>query len=124
MIAEEVVAEVRVSAEDDQAIMQLDDYLQRKKGVYEKVKAFLNAVDKKADPEQLKQMIANELQPQRLLNRVIDEWEEQFDQIKRFVAEKNLNEASRLILGELEKRIKLINENGNFQMQNSMKRSY
>lgn len=111
MIAEEVVAEVRVSAEDDQAIMQLDDYLQGKKGVYEKVKAFLNAVDKKADPEQLKQMIANELQPQQFaLNETIDEWEEQFDQIKRFVAEKNLNEASRLILGELEKRIKLINE--------------
>lgn len=108
MIAEEVLAEVRVSAEDSDVVETLDDYLQKKTKLYDTVKAFLNAMDKKAKPEEL-QAMAYELQPQAFaLNENQQEWAAQLDQIKRFIKEKNLNEASRLVYGELEKRIKLI----------------
>jgi len=107
----EELQETRSSAEDEDVINTLSDYLQEKEDLYDKVKKFLNAIEsKKAKPADL-QAAAYELGPTHFsLNENEQEWAEQLDQIKRFIKEKNLNEASRLLYGELEKRIKLISK--------------
>ena len=104
------LVEVRSSAEDSDVIETLDNYLQNKKKLYSVVKTFLNSIEKKASPEEL-QAMAYQLDPSQFaLNETEDEWTQQFDQIKTFITKGNLNEACRLVYGELEKRIKLITD--------------
>lgn len=104
----EGLEEVRSSAEDEDVINKLSDYLQDKRELYDKVKKFLNTIEsKKADPGDLKSQ-AYGLQPNQFLFETEEEWKKQLEAIKSQIKFNNLNEASRLIYTELEKRIKLI----------------